>query len=428
MESLPSRWSLAQGAAADPLAAAERACDRIDAVDARVRAFVPEPGRRERLRAEAAALPHPGPGPRPPLYGVPVGVKDIMHVDGLPTRAGSRLEPGLLAGAQAEVVRRLRAAGALVAGKTETAEFAVFAPGPTRNPHRPGHTPGGSSGGSAAAVAAGMVPLALGTQTIGSIVRPAAYCGVVGFKPTHGRVPVAGVLPNAPTLDTVGVVAADTDTAARGAAVLWDGWRPASPGGPHPVLGVPAGPYLEQTEPAALAAFHERLDGLRAAGYPVRTVPVMADFEWIAATLFTVNRYELARAHTRWFGEHGHRYRPETAAMIRQGLALTAADHADALRARDAFRARLAEAAAGAAVDLWAAPSATGPAPHGLAATGDPVMSLPWNLAGLPAVTLPAGTLDGLPVGLQLVGRPGADEQLLSWAGAVARHLPAAPR
>ncbi|WP_374205528.1 amidase family protein [Streptomyces sioyaensis] len=198
--------SLVQEAAAlragadDPVAAMHRSCDRIDDVDPQVRAFVPEAGRRTRLleaarkRAAAGACEAAG---RPALYGVPVGIKDIVHADGLPTRAGSALPPEVLGGPQATVVDRLCAAGALIAGKTVTAEFAVTAPGPTRNPHHLAHTPGGSSSGSAAAVAAGMVPLAIGTQTVGSMIRPAAYCGVVGFKPTYGRIPVAGVIPNA---------------------------------------------------------------------------------------------------------------------------------------------------------------------------------------------------------------------------------------
>lgn len=217
-----------------------RTCDRIDRLDARIKAFVREPDRRGRLAAEAAAAP-PG-----VLSGVMVGVKDIVRIDGMDTRAGSAVPPEVLAGPQAPLVDRLRAAGALVAGKTVTAEFAVTAPGPTRNPHNTAHTPGGSSSGSAAAVAAGMVPLAVGTQTVGSVVRPAAYCGVVGFKPSFGRVPVDGVIANAPSFDTVGVLAADVAMATRGASVLCDDWREPAAGDGRPVLGVPVGPYLDR--------------------------------------------------------------------------------------------------------------------------------------------------------------------------------------
>src|SRR5215472_7493676 len=158
-------------AAADPASQVAATCDRIESVDADLHAFRPEPGRRARLAAQARELSvrWPAVSGRPPLYGVPVGVKDVMHVDGLPTTAGSALPQGVLAGAEA---------GAVIAGKTVTTEFAMFAPGPTRNPRDLAHTPGGSSSGSAAAVAAGLVPLALGTQTIASVIRPAAFCGV----------------------------------------------------------------------------------------------------------------------------------------------------------------------------------------------------------------------------------------------------------
>lgn len=285
---------------------------RIDEADRGIHAFVPEPGRAARLVAEARALPPGG-----ALHGVPVGIKDIIHVDGLPTRAGSVLPPGVLAGPQATLVTRLRAAGALIAGKTVTAEFAVTAPGPTRNPRNPAHTPGGSSSGSAAAVAAGMVPLAVGTQTVGSVIRPAAYCGVVGFKPTFGRIPVDGVIANAPSFDTVGVFAPDVAGAARCAAVVCDGWRPVRSDAGHrrpPVLGIPVGPYLERAGAEALAAFKTQVERLGSAGFEVREVPVMAGFDDTVRQLFTMNRYEVARTHADWFPRHGHLYREQTTA------------------------------------------------------------------------------------------------------------------
>ncbi|MFF3001278.1 amidase [Kitasatospora sp. NPDC057940] len=412
----------------------DRFCALVERVDPLIHAFVPEPGRHDRLRAQARALAarHPEPAGRPPLYGVTVGVKDIVHVDGLPTHGGSALPPGVLAGPQAVVVDRLRAAGALVAGKTVTAEFAASAPGPTRNPHHPGHTPGGSSSGSAAAVAAGLVPLAVGTQTVGSVIRPAAYCGVVGFRPTYGRIPTAGVIPNAPSFDTLGVFTADLAGAALAAALLCDDWRgddwrgdewqgddwrvgPAAGG--RPVLGVPDGAYLERAEPAALRAFEEILERLAQAGLTVRRVPLFPDFAGIARQLQTVNRFELARSHADWFARFGGLYRPETAASIRVGQGVAAEDRAAALQARDRLRERVARATAEAGVDLWLAPSATGGAPEGLHTTGDPVMSLPWSYLGLPALSLPAGrTAEGLPLGLQVVGAAGGDERLLAQA------------
>ncbi|WP_262704183.1 MULTISPECIES: amidase [Streptomyces] len=417
--------------------AAARTCDRIEAGDGEIQAFVPEPGRRERLGREARVADErwgkvDG---RPPLYGVMVGVKDIVRVEGLPTRAGSDVPAEALAGAEASLVGRLREAGALVVGKTVTAEFAVTAPGPTRNPHHLDHTPGGSSSGSAAAVAAGMVPLAVGTQTIGSMIRPAAYCGVVGFKPTHGRVPSDGVIPNAPTFDTVGLFARDVATLAPAAAVLCDGWRPSGEGGEtsreggeasgegwaaagrRPVLGVPLGPYLDRADAEARSSFEERAGRLEAAGFGVRHVPFPDDFERVVAEQRVINRYELARSHAVWFPRHGGRYREQTAEAIREGQRMSHDAYAAALRARAEFRERLVAAMDRDGIDLWITPAATGPAPYGLKSTGDSVMSLPWSYAGTPALALPAGrAANSLPLGVQCVARPGADERLLGWA------------
>ncbi|MFE6049706.1 amidase [Kitasatospora sp. NPDC056446] len=403
----------------------DRLCALVERVDPLIHAFVPEPGRHRRLRAQAleTAERHPVPDGRPPLYGVAVGVKDIVRVDGLPTHAGSALPPGVLAGPQAVLVDRLRAAGALVAGKTVTAEFAASAPGPTRNPHHPGHTPGGSSSGSAAAVAAGLVPLAVGAQTVGSVIRPAAYCGVVGFRPTYGRIPTDGVLPNAPSFDTVGVFTADLAGAALAAPLLCDGWRRVADG-PEPVLGVPDGPYLERAEPAALRAFEEQVERLAAAGLTVRRVGLFPGFAEVERQLQTVNRFELARSHADWFARFGGLYRPETAAGIRAGQGVAAGDRAAALRFRERLRERVASTGAAAGVDLWLAPAATGGAPEGLHSTGNAVMSLPWSFLGRPALSLPAGrTPGGLPLGLQVVGAEGGDEYLLARAALLERVL-----
>ncbi|WP_405744073.1 amidase [Streptomyces sp. NBC_01525] len=444
MDSLLRHRSLVREAAAlrsgadDPVAAARRTCDRIDAVDPHVLAFVPEPDRRARLLDEAeravaawdsatAGAPDLANRPaKPPLYGVTVGVKDIIRVDGLPTRAGSVLPPGVLAGPQAAVVDRLVAAGALIAGKTVTAEFAVTAPGPTRNPHHVAHTPGGSSSGSAAAVAAGMVPLALGTQTVGSVIRPAAYCGIVGFEPSFDRVPTAGVIPNAVSFDTVGWYAQDVAGVTLAASVLCDGW-PAETGpapGPPPVLGVPVGPYLRRADDEALAALQAQREVLRGAGYTVVEVPVMDDFEEVVTQLFTMNRYEVARAHTEWYARFGDLYREQTANALHEGHAVTDAAYEEARARRAEFRDRLDAARVAAGADLWLTPAATGPAPFGLGSTGTSVMCLPWSNAGLPSVSLPAGhAANGLPLGLQLVGPYGSDPAVLAWAAGVEEAL-----
>ncbi|MQY11706.1 Glutamyl-tRNA(Gln) amidotransferase subunit A [Streptomyces sp. RB5] len=390
-------------------------CDRIDRLDRDIHAFVGEADRRGRLAKEAAANAARWSGERPPLYGAAVGVKDIIRADGTKTRGGSALPAEVFDGPQAVVVDRLRAAGALVAGKTVTAEFAVLAPGKTRNPHNLAHTPGGSSSGSAAAVAAGMVPYAVGTQTVGSVIRPAAFCGVVGFKPTFGRIPVDGVIPNAASFDTLGVFARDVAGVDLLAAAVCDGWEPGAWG--TPVLGVPEGPYLGHAEPASLAAYERHAGLLRDAGYDVRRVPALTDFEDMRRDLLLVNRYELVRSHADWFPRYGDLYRPETVGAIREGQRITADEYAAAQQRRAATRRRLLDVMDSAGVDVWIAPPAPGPAPRGLATTGNSVMCLPWSDTGLPALTVPAGFAEGgLPLGLQAVAGPGRDEALVAWA------------
>ncbi|MER5638345.1 amidase [Kitasatospora sp. NPDC002227] len=403
----------------------DQLCTRIDQLDPLVQAFVAEPGRYTRLSAEAEQLA------AGPLHGVPVGVKDVIHVNGLPTHAGSALPPGVLTGPEGTAVRRLKAAGALITGKTVTAEFAVLAPGPTRNPHNQAHTPGGSSSGSAAAVATGLVPLALGTQTVGSIVRPAAYCGVVGWRPSAGRMPVDGLIPHSPTLDTLGVFTAELAGAELAASLLCDEWRRQPPATGELLLGVPDGPYLERATPEGRAVFEQQLRVLAGLGVGIRRVPVMGSFDELVQDLRTVIRYELAQVHAEWFARFGGLYRPETAAAIRIGREVDQAEHAAALRARSLFQEVLADTMAATGVDLWVTPAAPGVAPVGLETTGDAVMSLPWSFAGLPALALPAGRSPaGLPYGLQLVGAAGADERLIELArpleGTLDRVWPAA--
>ncbi|HLT61289.1 MAG TPA: amidase, partial [Microlunatus sp.] len=352
--------------------------DKIERDDARLHAFVAEPGRADRLRAAATELRRrwPDPGDRPDLFAIPVAVKDVIHVAGLPTRAGSRLPAEELSGEQAPVITSLLDAGAVVAGKTVTAEFAFMAPNETRNPHHLAHTPGGSSSGSAAAVAAGLVPAALGTQTIGSVIRPAAFCGVLGFKPSYGRISAEGMIPNAPTFDTIGFLAAEPDRLRRLAAATCTGWTPvgdpALPTLPTlPTLAVPVGPYLDQAEPEARAAFDRQLDTLRAAGYRVRELAVLGDIAETNRRNAVINLYELARSHDAWFDRYAERYRPQTAAGIREGRRIAPDDHARALRDRERFATRLAGLLG--EVDAFVAPSATGPAPRGLETTGSPL-------------------------------------------------------
>jgi len=399
----------------------ENGIDRIDAVEDDVQALVPESGREPRLRREAAALAarHDEPSTRPPLFGVPVGVKDIFHVDGYRTRAGSAVPAAAITDAEATAVRRLRDAGALHLGKTHTTEFAYFEPAPTRNPRDLGHTPGGSSSGSAAAVAAGMCPLALGTQTVGSVIRPAAFCGIVGFKPSHGRIPLDGVVPFSPTVDHVGTFTADVAGAARAASVLCDGWAPATPG-EQPTLGVVEGPYLDQATPAGRAGLDAGADALADAGYEIRHVSVFDDIEAINDRHDALTAAELALTHAERFADHGEQFADTTADLIETGRTVGVDELVDARAATREVRAQIGERLDEAGVDLLLSPAAPGPAPAGIDDTGDPIMNLPWTHAGVPALTVPCGRVDGLPLGLQVTAPFGADESLLAWGEGVA--------
>jgi len=390
----------------------------------RVRAFIPEDGRFERLHKQADALAdaYQNPEKRSDLYGMLIGVKDIFQVAGFMTRAGSKLPVEVLQGQQARSVSRVMDAGALILGKTVTTEFAYFVPGPTRNPHNLEHTPGGSSSGSAAAVAVGLCEAALGTQTIGSIVRPAAFCGVVGVKPTYSRISTEGVIPLSPSLDHVGFFTRDVSTAQLLAPVLYESWDPATAAPRKPTLGIPEGPYLQSTSDGGLAFFLAACQALTAVGYELRRVPLMPDFHEIRARHDVILAAEVAGVHSKWFSEYEQLYAPKTAELIRRGQNISHDRLKIALDARERFRATLIELMNDNGIDVWLSPSAPGPAPRGLNSTGDPIMNLPWTQAGLPTVGLPAGeSAEGLPLGLQLTGRWFGDEALLVWAQEIER-------
>ena len=405
-----------------PTAYVDEVCARIEQENPRVLALLSEPDRRGRLQQEAFELERlfPDPAARPALYGVPVAVKDIFSVDGFVTRAGSALPPELFEGPEASCVARLREAGALIAGKAVTTEFAYFEPGATRNPRNHAHTPGGSSSGSAAAVAAGFAPLALGSQTVGSVIRPAAFCGVAGFKPSYGRIATDGVIAYSRSVDHVGAFARDAAGLSLVASVLLDGWGAvahASKAGRQPVIGVPEGPYLAQAEDEALAAFERQIAALEAAGCEVQRVPALEDIEELNRRHRDLATAEFAQVHERWFADWGALYRPRTAALVEAGWLVSGEDVAAGVASIAELHGRLGGLMDAQGIDLWASPPATGPAPEGFTSTGNPTMNLPWTHAGMPVVTLPAGeAANGLPLGLQLSARFMADEHLLAWA------------
>ncbi len=403
-------------------------CDLIDETDPHIQALLPETGRRARLQHDAQELitRFPDPANRPPLFGIPVGIKDIFRVDRFPTHAGSLLPPELFVGPESACAQTLRTAGALILGKTVTTEFAYFEPGPTRNPRNLDYSPGGSSSGSAAAVAAGFCPLSIGTQTIGSTIRPAAFCGVVGFKSSYGRIPMTGGILCSETFDHVGIFTSDVAGMMLAASQLCRDWRTNEiyQHGNLPTLGVPVGPYLEQASNEGLAAFESQLALLKKAGYPVRRVRTLEEIDSINGKHSRLVFAEMAQVHADWFARYETLYRPRTAAAIREGQEVSA-EEISALRTSPIMvRSELEKLMADEGIDMWVCPSAAGPAPEGISSTGSPLMNLPWTHAGMPAISLPAGfAAHGLPLGLQCVCGYMKDELLLGWSAKVAKAI-----
>ncbi len=350
-----------------------------------------------------------------PLDGMPFGAKDIYETAGLATEYGSAVYRGRQGRRDAALVRELRRRGAILLGKTHTAAFAYRDPAPTRNPRAPEHTPGGSSSGSAAAVAAGMVPFALGTQTQGSVLRPASFCGVTGFKPTFGLLPMAGILPFAMSLDTAGLF---TETA-EDMRLLWQ--RMGYPAGATETLrlGI-AGPI--DAEPEMVQAYGRSVEALRAAGFATQPVDLAALYAELRTASRVTMFYEAARFHERRFREHGERL-GQLAELVRQGLRIPEADYARARESVARARRQMRELFSQTPVILT--PAATGPPPRGLASTGDPRMNAPWTALGTPALSIPMPVGSGLPLGLQITAEWGREARVLAagveiervWAG-----------
>jgi Asp-tRNA(Asn)/Glu-tRNA(Gln) amidotransferase A subunit family amidase len=363
-----------------------------------------------------------------PLHGVPVALKDIYDAAGLVTTSGAGPWAHRHPTADAASVARLRAAGAVILGKVTTTPFALRDPTATGNPWNSGHTPGGSSSGSGSAVGSRMVPLALGTQTVGSVLRPAAYCGVIGFKPTHGRISTVGVTPLAWSLDHVGVLCRSVEDAALGLSIM-AGHDPADPhSAPMPIedyvgaLAAPAAPrigvlrpLLERAEPSNTAQLEAVLEALRKGGAHVEDAPLAASFEGIHAVGDTVARAEAAAFHRELYARHAAEYPKHIGEAVKAGLGIAAVDYIAAQGRRRAFRADMSAIAA--RYDALVSPTAAGPAPKGLESTGDPFFCAPWSSAGMPSISLPTGLAsDGLPFAVQLTGAPWAEARLLAAA------------
>ncbi|HEV8441388.1 MAG TPA: amidase [Methylomirabilota bacterium] len=411
-----------------PVKLLDACLQRIDAVEPVVQAWVhidrEGAARTARLRElEAGERRFLG-----ELHGVPLALKDIFDAAGLPTAAGAGSFAHRVAAADATAVARLRAAGGVVLGKVTTTAFAFLDPSPTRNPWNSEHTPGGSSSGPAAAVAARMVPLALGSQTVGSVLRPAAYCGVIGFKPTHGRISTAGVVPLAWSLDHVGIFARTVEDCGLALALLsgTDAVDPLSSGAPvgddvalavepvTPRIGVLRS-LLERATPEMVKHLDELGHAFRAAGALVSDVELPPSFSGLHEAGNLVVRAEAATYHADLFARHAAVYPPKIREAIEAGQTLRAVDYLAAQQQRRAFRSEMTAIAA--RHDALLLPTVSAPAPRGLGSTGDPYFCAPWSFAGMPAIALPSGVdAAGLPLSVQLVGGVLAEGRLLGAA------------
>jgi len=358
------------------------------------------------------------------LHGLPIAVKDLFDTVDLPTGYGSPIYAGHRPAADAASVALARAAGAIVVGKTVTTEFATFHPGPTCNPRNPKHTPGGSSSGSAAAVADRMVPLAFGTQTAGSIVRPAAYCGVVGYKPTFGTINRVGVKMISDTLDTVGVLARTVPDAALFVAALSDRRELLieRPRADAPRVGLCRTYEWERARPETVAVFEDAGRQLREAGASVRDIVLPPPFAGLVDAQRTIMVREVAQSLSHEWLAHRDSLSREMVAMIEAGLAVSS-ERYDAARSL-ARSCRVALATVFDGIDVVLAPSTEGEAPEGIEATGDPLFNRMWTLLHTPVVHLPVGRgLRDLPVGVTIAGPLGADRATLAAADWIHRRL-----
>jgi Asp-tRNA(Asn)/Glu-tRNA(Gln) amidotransferase A subunit family amidase len=444
----PSELTAGEAAAAvrngglSPLDLVDAALARIAALDGTIEAFCfldRENARRAAAKREREAARG---DIRGPLHGVPFAAKDIFTTRGIPTEAGSAVLAGHVPDYDATAITRLKQAGAILLGKTHTTEFANTDPAPTRNPWNLDHTPGGSSSGSAAAVAARMTALALGTQTGGSILRPAAYCGVVGFKPSFGRVSLHGVLPLTWCMDHVGFITRSVGDAAVALAVT-AGADPRDSSAarlPVPRLDIPQAPtaptigrvrdaFFEEADHEVLAAVEAATKLFSDAGAAIREVRLPPSFAAIYAAQHVAEEVEMAEVHAEHYAARAALYRPKMREAVELGFLVPSELYVRAQRIRRQFRAEMVETLG--LLDALLLPTIAAPAPAGLASVGDWRFQSPWSSAGLPSISLPTGlSRAGLPLAIQLIGAPFGEPPLLaaaSWCESRLGRLPPPP-
>jgi Asp-tRNA(Asn)/Glu-tRNA(Gln) amidotransferase A subunit family amidase len=409
-----------------PVDLLEQCLIRIDRLEERVRAWVFVD--REGARAQAVRLTQELKQgiDRGPLHGIPIGIKDLFDVFDWPTAAGSKRWANSYARQDCPAVVRLRQAGAVLMGKTVTVAYAAFDPPVTTNPWNPDRTPGGSSSGSAAAVACGMCLGALGSQTGGSITRPASYCGDCGLKPTYGRISLEGVVPFTPSFDHAGVIAGSVrDLALLLEPLAWTGEGPAprefGEGTTRPVgesLGLPGWVFDDRAEPVMAEAFNRLVGQLREKGWRIESSP-------LPPAVVDIPRYHRLMMSAEAFAYHGERWRrypgdypPKLTELLREGSAVSGADLLSAQRHHQALRQEINNHFPD-AIDAYLAPATTEPAPD-RSTTGPNLFQAPWSYMGLPTVSLPfARTEDGLPLCLQVAGNHWCEDRVLDLARAL---------
>ncbi len=419
-----------------PLELVDSCLERIEQLEPAVSAWVTVEAEAAREQAEQMTRALDVGVEAGPLYGIPIGIKDIVDVVGMPTRAGSPLTSDQPASADATVVTRLREAGAIILGKTVTTPFACFDPPPTRNPWNEACTPGGSSSGSAAALAVGMCTAAIGTQTGGSITRPASYCGVAGLKPTFGRVSRQGIVPVSFHLDHVGTMARSI----ADCGVMLDVIAGPDPAGPacsnRPPLqwqpntlpriaplrmGVLRPYFFDVADAETVELVETAIDKLEAAGGRRVELPLPEGFDRVLAMHRRIMACEAADYHRRQFGAPRDGYPPLLSALIEEGLAVAVSDYQEALVHQLGFHHAVERSLA--EVDVLVVPATPTAAPD-RSTTGDPSFNAPWSYAGVPTAAIPCGlTAAGLPVSLQLIGRPWDEAHLLDAAYWCEREL-----
>jgi aspartyl-tRNA(Asn)/glutamyl-tRNA(Gln) amidotransferase subunit A len=395
-----------------PTELAESLLDRINETEPRIHAWVTiDP---EKVMREARSATETKPGSR--LHGVPIGVKDIYSTAGVRTTMGSPIYRDYVPEIDADMVKKIKDLGAIMLGKTETTEFAVHDPAPTRNPWNTHHTPGGSSSGSAAAVACGMCPAAFGTQTGGSVIRPASYCGVVGVKPTYDLLSRAGVYPLSWSLDHVGYMTRTVEDAHLMLCALTGDEKKWVPREKPPRIGVLRGYFKENAEQDVWEGYEKTIAELWGEGADMIDLVLPESFRHVHDAHRVIMAAEAAAAHEDLFREKKHEYGEYIQGFISSGLLVSATAYLRAQRLRTMIINDITRLIG--EYDCVACPSTMDTAPEGLEWTGSPAFNAPWSLTGLPSVTVPSGlSKDKLPMGLQLISLPYSEWKLLEVAG-----------